>query len=289
MKRVLMVEDEAPVRRLLRRWAESEGAEVLEAETAEEGLATACRLQPAVAFCDVNLPGKNGVWLADRLRVEQPDAAVILATGLVDSKVAITGVQAGAVDYVVKPFDRARILEALRRGLTTNASRRALSEIKATRAELETSAEISMGAVLALMQAEDPRAEAQARRVARLAINLALMLDVREPEITDIERAALLNDVSRLSVGSSPVLQVPVFSVPLDIAAAARRRGLSGDRPLGARIVSVARAYDDLVARDPGDEMTPPAALARLTAGGAEFDGAVVQALLALQPGLAAA
>ena len=80
--RVLIVDDEEPLRKLLRHWIEAEGATVVEAGTAEEGLALAqAGGAPAVALCDIRLPGNDGLWLADQLRAGFPETVVLMTTG----------------------------------------------------------------------------------------------------------------------------------------------------------------------------------------------------------------
>ena len=79
--RVLIVDDEEPLRKLLQHWVEAEGATVIEAGTAEDGLALAqSEGAPAVALCDIRLgEGKDGLWLAEQLQVfvdAHPDCEV---------------------------------------------------------------------------------------------------------------------------------------------------------------------------------------------------------------------
>jgi DNA-binding response OmpR family regulator len=74
-------------------------------------------VRPAnVVFCDVQTPGKSGFWPADRLSERFPETAVILTSG--DTKVPpVTSLQAGVVGYLMMPFDREAVLEALRIGV----------------------------------------------------------------------------------------------------------------------------------------------------------------------------
>jgi len=66
--RVLIVEDEPGVRRLLRTWLEAEGMTVFDAATAEQGLVLLdAETDVAVAVCDIRLPGNDGLWMAEQL------------------------------------------------------------------------------------------------------------------------------------------------------------------------------------------------------------------------------
>ena len=81
MSEVLIVEDEAPIRRLLHRWIDAEGVRAVEAESAEQGLLLASEEFPAVAFCDINLPrGQSGFWLVEQLHRLHPETSVVVTT-----------------------------------------------------------------------------------------------------------------------------------------------------------------------------------------------------------------
>lgn len=131
MSQVLIVDDQAEMRRLLRKWVEAEGATAIEAATAEEGLEAALAAEDtAVALCDLRLPGHNGLWLADQLRRVAPHTSVVMTTGAHDFDVAVKSLQKGVIDYVEKPFSRARIQAALYRGFATHTARRAVAALR---------------------------------------------------------------------------------------------------------------------------------------------------------------
>lgn len=135
MMRVLVTDDEPPVRRLLRRWIEKEGAEVAEAASAEEAWTRLNQEAPfSVAFCDLRLPGKDGQWLAEQIHAFHSDTAIVMLTGVRELDAAVTGLQTGVVDYVTKPFTRERLAQALQRAFFAHLSQR---ELAAMHAELE--------------------------------------------------------------------------------------------------------------------------------------------------------
>src|SRR5436190_20920096 len=105
MMRVLIVDDEASMRNLLREWVEIEESSVMEATSATDALAViAAHGAPATAICDIHLPGHDGIWLAERLRAEYPLTAVITATTSTELKFALRSMHAGAVDHLVYPI-----------------------------------------------------------------------------------------------------------------------------------------------------------------------------------------
>jgi DNA-binding NtrC family response regulator len=112
---VLVVDDEASVRLLLRRWLECWGCRVREASSAIEAVEM-MNVEPAsVIFSDVRMPGPNGLWLVEVVRAKWPETAIIMATGADDIEMVLDCKRAGAVDYVLKPFGRDLLQQALRR------------------------------------------------------------------------------------------------------------------------------------------------------------------------------
>lgn len=112
MNTVLIVDDEDGIRLLLSRWLSDEGYDVRVAVDAEAGLAEMARAAADVVMCDVKMPGHDGLWLAEQLRQRYPAAAIVLATGL-GSVPATTSFKPGVTDYLVKPFVRARVIQAV--------------------------------------------------------------------------------------------------------------------------------------------------------------------------------
>ena len=103
MSHVLIVDDDAKVRELMRRFLEPSGQEIVEAENAELGVESVRSRPPDVVFCDIHMPGANGLWLADQVRTLSPTTALVLATG--DSEVPpIESLRAGVVAYLIKPL-----------------------------------------------------------------------------------------------------------------------------------------------------------------------------------------
>jgi CheY-like chemotaxis protein len=81
---ILIVDDDASVRKLIRRMLGSIDNDILDAASAEDAMAMIAQWPPAVAFCDVHMPAANGLWLADQIRRLAPTTAIVLATGDAD-------------------------------------------------------------------------------------------------------------------------------------------------------------------------------------------------------------
>lgn len=132
MMRVSIVDDEAPVRRLLRKWIEKQGAAVEEAASAEEAWAKLGQGGSfSVALCDLRLPGKDGHWLAEQIHAFYSGTAIVMLTGVHELDAAVSSIQTGAVDYVTKPFTRERLSQALQHAYFAHLSQRELADMQA--------------------------------------------------------------------------------------------------------------------------------------------------------------
>jgi two-component system KDP operon response regulator KdpE len=111
--RILLVDDEAPIRRFLRVALEAEGYGVIEAGTAREGLAMAARETPALVVLDLGLPDADGLSVLRDLRGWSPVPVLILSVRA-DEGDKVEALDAGAQDFVVKPFGVKEFLARVR-------------------------------------------------------------------------------------------------------------------------------------------------------------------------------
>lgn len=112
---VLVVDDEAPARELLRRWLEAWGYTVTQASNATDALDSMLAEPASIILCDIQMPGHDGFWLIERVRPKWPQTVIIMATGVDDLDIVMKSRRAGAVDYVLKPFGRELLRQALNR------------------------------------------------------------------------------------------------------------------------------------------------------------------------------
>ena len=137
MSSVLIVDDESGIRELLARWTSAAGYSIREAPDAETALAEMSRGAADVVLCDIEMPGHGGLWLAEQLRERYPNTAIVLATA-VDSVPPTTSFKPGIVEYLVKPFARNLVLNAVSQGLAWRAA--AIARGPATPADPEAMA-----------------------------------------------------------------------------------------------------------------------------------------------------
>ena len=118
--RALVVEDEAEIRRFVRLALEAEGLEVIEAETVARGLIEAGTRRPDLVVLDLGLPDRDGVELIRALR-GWSDIPVIVLSARTQEADKIRALDAGADDYLVKPFGTGELLARVRAQLRRHA------------------------------------------------------------------------------------------------------------------------------------------------------------------------
>lgn len=122
--RILVVEDEPKVAAFLRQGLEESGYEVLSAYDGPMGLRLALQEAPDLVMLDVVMPGMNGTEVCRAIRTSGGGMPILLLTALGTTEDKVTGLDAGADDYLVKPFEfkelLARIRSLTRRGSAVN-------------------------------------------------------------------------------------------------------------------------------------------------------------------------
>jgi DNA-binding response OmpR family regulator len=138
--RVLVIDDEAPIRLLCRVNLEAEGMEVLEAADGPSGLEKARAETPDVVLLDVMMPGLDGWRVAEELLDDRRTSAIpiVFLTARAELRDRARGIDLGGVDYVTKPFNPVELaplvrdlLERVARGERDDMRREKLSELRA--------------------------------------------------------------------------------------------------------------------------------------------------------------
>jgi len=101
--RVLIVDDDEVVRDAIGMVLSEEGYDCRSSNGAEAALEAVKELDPHLVISDMKMPGKDGLWLLDRLRRERPDTAVVMLTAYGDTEAAVECLRRGATDYLLKP------------------------------------------------------------------------------------------------------------------------------------------------------------------------------------------
>ena len=212
---ILVVDDEPAIRDVLVTWLEAAGYRCAEASDAVAALDHIATHPVDVALLDLAMPGHDGLWLAQQIRHQTDDLALIMVTGLQRFDAAVAGIRLGVLDYLLKPFSRQELLQAVRRAVEwrdslqrdrarDHAMQQEISERRDALSQgLATLDKATTGAIHALLETlhqRNPHASAHANRVAHMAVDLAQALDVEPPEMADIERGALLHDIGKVAL-----------------------------------------------------------------------------------------
>ena len=295
---VLVVDDENGVRDLVSRWLRSGGYQVTTASNADEALTRVHDEAPAVALCDIRMPGHDGLWLAQKIRHDAPETAVIMATGVHDVGSAVISLRQGVIDYLTKPFGRDRLRDAVTRGLEWHRAacesrrwREALEgEMETRRSRLSDALralriddDATLDAMLSMLTLSDSEAYAHAYRVAALAVSMARALHLSEEAVTALERAALLHDLGKLAVpeavlrkpapltqeeqllirrhpviGADLIREIPYLAAAADLICNAQERMDGLGYPRGLRASEVPIGARIIAVADAYDAMTRP-------------------------------
>ena len=124
MRRILVVEDEMQIARLVRDYLEHAGFEVVVAGDGETGLASARGSKPDLVILDLRLPGRDGLDVAREIR-GRSNVPIVMLTARGEESDRIVGLELGADDYVVKPFSPKELVARVRAVLRRSESARA--------------------------------------------------------------------------------------------------------------------------------------------------------------------
>jgi two-component system KDP operon response regulator KdpE len=182
--RVLLVEDEEPIRHFLVTTLEAEGFEVFAAATAQEGEILAGNRRIDVFLIDLGLPDRDGVELIRQLRgwTQRP---IIVLSARSQERHKVDALDAGADDYLSKPFGvdelHARLRVALRHAAQTTQAGKSILNLGEVRIDLETRTVLRAGQVVRLTATEWRLLEALAKRADRVVTSRQLLQEVWGP------------------------------------------------------------------------------------------------------------
>lgn len=210
MSRILIVDDQPKLLQSLRQGFSEEGFETLTADSAETGLSLAKTKTPDVVILDRMLPGRDGVEVLRELRSLGLSMPVILLTARDQVRDRIEGLDAGADDYLVKPFDFGELLARVR-ALLRRRTDEGRFVLRANDLEVDTlSRRVTRGGMeLDLSRREFELLEFLLRRCNRTVSRHELALDLwKEPtlltNVIDVTVKQLRRKIERL--GSQPLI-----------------------------------------------------------------------------------
>ncbi|MBE3595459.1 MAG: response regulator [Hydrogenibacillus sp.] len=117
-KRILVVDDAAFMRMMLKDILTKNGYEVVgEAPDGEKAVDMYKELNPDLVTMDITMPEKDGISALKEIKSLDPSAKVIMCSAMGQQAMVIEAIQAGAKDFIVKPFQADRVLEAVRKAI----------------------------------------------------------------------------------------------------------------------------------------------------------------------------
>jgi putative nucleotidyltransferase with HDIG domain len=222
-ERILVVDDEAPVRGIVTALLEHSGYGATPAACADDAVEILSQDQGyTLVLSDIMMPGTDGLALLDRIRADHPVLPVIMFTAVHDVHVATDAFRRGAFDYLLKPFERfqlestvARAVEHSRNLRQNTAYRQHLEEIifartgrlRKTMQDLERSYDITIGAMGDALDLRDEETEGHSKRVTAYTIALAQAVGVGSDSLRVIARGAFLHDIGKIATPDAILLK----------------------------------------------------------------------------------
>ncbi len=117
--KILIVDDAAFMRMMIKDILEKNDYEVVgEAQDGVEAVEKYTELRPDLVTLDITMPEKDGITALKEIMAEDPNAKVIMCSAMGQQAMVIDAIQAGAKDFIVKPFQAERVLEAISKVLS---------------------------------------------------------------------------------------------------------------------------------------------------------------------------
>ena len=195
---MLVVDDQASNRNFIRRVLEREGHEVLEASDGARAVELAREAAPDVILLDVMMPGLNGfdACAAIKRRPETRLTPIILVTALAKREHRLNGIEAGADDFLTKPFDVHEM----------TARVRSLVRLKRYVDEMDSAEAVLMSLAMTI-EARDTITEGHCERLATYATTLGRALGLDEDDLAALHRGGYLHDIGKVGVPDAVLLK----------------------------------------------------------------------------------
>jgi len=195
--KVLVADDQSQNLELIRDILTSGRCEVITATNGKEAIEKALQHEPDLVLLDVMMPGMDGYEVCHLLKTNEKTQLipVVMITALQELEDKIRGIEAGADDFLNKPFN-----------LTEFAARvRASLRLKQITDELEK-AETVLFSMAMGVEAKDPNTNGHCERLARYSVKLGERLGIDKASLTALKRGGILHDIGKLGVPDSILL-----------------------------------------------------------------------------------
>lgn len=209
---ILIVDDEPAGRQTLESILDEQGYRLEMAENGLQALEKARQLLPDVILLDVMMPNMDGFEVCRRIRSDPTlaEIPIIMLTALDDRKSLLDGLDAGADDYITKPYDRYELRARLIGITRLNRYRKLLDDrtnIEQAHSQLLSAYDATIEGWSRAMDLRDRETEGHTLRVTDLTLKLARAMHVSESQLTAIRRGTLLHDIGKMGVPDSVLLK----------------------------------------------------------------------------------
>ena len=117
-KKILLVDDAAFMRKVIKDVLSKAGyTELFEAANGAEAVKMYFEVQPDLVFMDITMPEMDGISAVKEIKKVDPNAKIVMCSAMGQQAMVIEAIQAGARDFIVKPFQPDRVLEAVRKAV----------------------------------------------------------------------------------------------------------------------------------------------------------------------------
>ncbi|MEZ0395990.1 MAG: HD domain-containing phosphohydrolase [Anaerolineales bacterium] len=205
---ILIVDDEPIIWQTLEALLPAETYELQYARDGAEGLSKAIALQPDAILLDVMLPRMDGFAVCRQLR-EHPllaEVPILMITSLDDRPTRLAGLEAGADDFLTKPFDTLELLARLKTITRLNRYRHLIEQrdrLARMNEELRAAYQQTIEGWSQALDLRDHETTGHTRRVTDMTIRLARLVGVEEEAIEHIRRGAILHDIGKMGIPDS--------------------------------------------------------------------------------------
>jgi putative two-component system response regulator len=207
-KRVLIVDDDASIGRVLERILKKMHRECSLALSAEEARLLLKEEAFDLILCDIHLPGESGIDLMKYALSVCPDTAIIMVSGVEDPDVVEKALELGAYGYIVKPFKASEVIinvsSAFRRQrleVESRIYRENLEQTVADRtAKLQEVLDGVIQAIAQIVESRDPYTAGHQQRVAEIAVGMAENMGFSQDRVKGIRMAGIIHDLGKISV-----------------------------------------------------------------------------------------
>ena len=209
---ILIVDDEPAGRETLESILEPEGYYLVLAENGYQAIEKAKAVQPDVILLDVMMPGMNGFEVCRHIRNEKElaEVPILFLTALDDRQSLLNGLEAGADDFISKPFDRYELRARLLGITRLNRYRKLMNErknLEETHKQLLFAYDETIEGWSRAMDLRDKETEGHSQRVTELTLKLASAFGIPKQDLVHVRRGALLHDMGKLGIPDSILLK----------------------------------------------------------------------------------